>query len=114
MSRSSKKGPYVDENLLKKLAKHKPGDKVAINTYARSSSVAPEMVGYTIGVHNGKTFVPVQIREEMIGHKLGEFALTRKFTRHGGKMQREIEAAQQAAQTEALKQAKAAPETPKK
>ena len=90
MSRSSKKGPYVDERLLAKLAKAKPGETV--NTWARASVVSPEMIGRTIGVHNGKMHVPVLIAEEMVGHRLGEFALTRKFVRHGGKMQRELEA----------------------
>ena len=97
MSRSSKKGPYVDANLLKKLSKIKPNDRVVINTYARRSEISPEMVGYSIGVHNGKIFIPVQIKEEMIGHKLGEFSPSKKFVKHSGKMQRELEAGQAAA-----------------
>ena len=96
MSRSSKKGPYVDPKLLKKISKLKPGDKTAIKTWSRDSEIAPEMVGYTFGVHNGKNFVEVLIKEEMVGHRLGEFSLTRKFTRHGGKMLRELEAGEQA------------------
>ncbi len=93
MSRSSKKGPYVDQNLLKKIAGKKPGDRVVINTWSRDSEISPEMVGFLFGVHNGKSFIEVLITEDMIGHRLGEFALTRKFVKHGGKMQRELEAA---------------------
>ena len=93
MSRSSKKGPYVDPKLLKKIAKLKPGSKTAIKTWARDSEIAPEMVGYIFSVHNGKDFIEVRIKEEMVGHRLGEFSPTRKFTRHGGRMQRELEAA---------------------
>lgn len=92
MSRSLKKGPYIDAKLLKKVAKLKPDDKTVIRTWARAATITPEMVGYTFGVHNGKEHIPVFITEDMVGHKLGEFALTRKFTRHGGKMQREQEA----------------------
>lgn len=92
MSRSLKKGPYIDQKLLKKISQLKPGDKTAIKTWSRSSEIAPEMVGFTFAVHNGKDFIPVRATEEMIGHRLGEFSPTRKFVRHGGKMQREIEA----------------------
>ncbi len=91
MSRSLKKGPYVDSKLLKKIAELKPGDKTLIKTWARSSTITPEMVGFSFGVHNGKEHIPVLITEDMVGHKLGEFAPTRKFIRHGGKMQREQE-----------------------
>lgn len=91
MSRSLKKGPYVDEKLLKKISKLRVGDKTIIKTWARNSAITPEMVGFTIGVHNGKTHVPVQIVENMVGHKLGEFSPTRKFSRHGGKIQKELE-----------------------
>jgi small subunit ribosomal protein S19 len=92
MGRSLKKGPWIDQKLLKKIAKLKAGDKTAIKTWSRDSTIIPEMVGFVIGVHNGKIHIPVLIVENMIGHKLGEFALTRKFVRHGGKMQKEIEA----------------------
>lgn len=92
MSRSLKKGPYVDEKLLKKVAKMKMGDKAVIRTWARNCTITPEMVGYTFGVHNGKDHIPVFITEDMVGHKLGEFSPTRKFVKHGGKMQREQEA----------------------
>lgn len=91
MSRSLKKGPYVDQKLIKKLSKIKPDSKTVIKTWARASVISPEMVGYTIGVHNGKDFVNVFITEEMVGHRLGEFAPTRKFIKHGGRMQRELE-----------------------
>lgn len=91
MARSLKKGPYIDEKLLKKVKKLKPGDKTVIKTWARATTISPEMVGFTFGVHNGKIHVPVFITEDMVGHKLGEFAPTRKFVRHGGKIQREIE-----------------------
>lgn len=90
MSRSIKKGPWVDPKLLKKIARLKPGS-AAIKTWSRDSEIAPEMVGFTFGVHNGKDFIEVSIAEDMVGHRLGEFALTRKFIRHGGKMQRELE-----------------------
>lgn len=89
MSRSLKKGPYVDENLLKKITGLKTGDKQTVKTWARASTIAPEFVGFTIGVHNGKEHTPVFISEEMVGHRLGEFSPTRKFRKHGGKMARE-------------------------
>lgn len=91
MSRSSKKGPYVDAKLLKKIANLKSGDKTVIKTWSRDSEISPEMVGFIFGVHNGKNFIEVKISEEMIGHRLGEFSPTRKFIRHGGRMQRELE-----------------------
>lgn len=86
MSRSLKKGPYVNERLLKKIKSLRPNDKTIIKVWDRSSTITPEMVGFTIGVHNGKTHVPVFIVENMVGHKLGEFSPTRKFVAHGGKM----------------------------
>lgn len=113
MSRSLKKGPYVDQKLLKKLGNFKAGDKTVIRTWSRNSTIVPEMVGFTIGVHNGKIHIPVQIMEEMVGHKLGEFSLTRKFSRHGGKMQRELEAQAKLKEIEAAKAAKAPEETKK-
>ncbi len=98
MSRSSKKGPFIDPNIQKKISKHKPDDNIVIKTWARASEISPEMVGYTFAVHNGKNFIEVKISEEMVGQRLGEFAPTRKFIKHGGKIQRELE---QKAQTEA-------------
>lgn len=97
MSRSLKKGPFTDPKLLAKVSKLKAGDKTVIKTWSRPSVVTPEMVGFTIGVHNGKQHVPVTIVENMVGHRLGEFAPTRKFQRHGGKLTKEIEAAKAAA-----------------
>lgn len=91
MARSLKKGPYVDEKLLKKVRKLKPGDNTVIKTWSRACTIAPEMVGFTFGVHNGKEHISVRVTEDMVGHKLGEFAPTTKFVRHGGKMQRGIE-----------------------
>ncbi|MDO8513328.1 MAG: 30S ribosomal protein S19 [bacterium] len=91
MARSLKKGPYIDEKLLKKAKAVKPGDKIVIKTWSRVSTIYPEMVGLTFGVHNGKEHIPVFVTEDMVGHKLGEFAPTRKFRKHGGKMAREQE-----------------------
>lgn len=100
MSRSIKKGPYIDEKLLKKVGRLRAGDKTVIKTWARHSVISPEMVGYTFGVHNGKIHVPVFVTEDMVGHRLGEFSPTRKFTRHGGKMQKEQEASAKVKETE--------------
>jgi small subunit ribosomal protein S19 len=91
MSRSLKKGPFVDEKLINKVKNLKPGVKAIIKTWARACTITPEMVGFTFGVHNGREHIPVFITEDMVGHRLGEFSPTRKFVRHGGKMQREIE-----------------------
>ena len=109
MSRSIKKGVYVDEKLMKKVSKLKVGDKTVIKTWARASTITPEMVGFTFGVHNGRIHIPVLVTEDMVGHKLGEFSQTRKFVRHGGRMQREIEAAARQKEIEAAQAAKAAP-----
>lgn len=102
MSRSLKKSPFVDPNILKKIARAKAGDSAPIKTWARVSEISPEMVGYIFLVHNGKNFIEVKVSEEMVGHRLGEFAPTRKFVRHGGKIQKELE--QKAAQSEKEKQ----------
>jgi small subunit ribosomal protein S19 len=91
MARSIKKGPYVSEKLLKKIKSLKPGEKTVIKTWCRACTITPEMVGFTFGVHNGKDFISVKVTEDMVGHKLGEFSPTTKFSRHGGRMQREIE-----------------------
>lgn len=85
MPRSLKKGPYVDPKVEKKVSKQKPSGP-AIKTWARHCTITPEMVGYTFSVHNGKDFITVKVVENMVGHKLGEFSLTKKFIRHGGKM----------------------------
>lgn len=94
MSRSLKKGPYIDEKLLKKISKLEKGSKTAIKTWNRAATITPEMVGFTFGVYNGKEHIPVYIVEEMVGHKLGEFSPTTKFVRHGGKIQKELETKQ--------------------
>ncbi|MEK7465262.1 MAG: 30S ribosomal protein S19 [Patescibacteria group bacterium] len=93
MSRSTKKGPWVDPKLLKKIQHTKPDGKTLIKTWSRSSEISPEMVGYAFAVHNGKDFIEVRVSEDMVGHRLGEFSPTRKFVKHGGKMQKEIETA---------------------
>lgn len=108
MSRSLKKGPYVDPRVLRKLEGKKIGDKSVIKTWARASTISPEMVGFTFGVHNGREHTPVYVTEEMVGHKLGEFSPTRKFVRHGGKMQKEIEIAAKQRELDSAKAAKAA------
>ncbi len=85
MSRSIHKGPYVDEKLLKKVTTmQKQREKKPIKTWSRRSTVTPEFVGLTLMIHNGKSFLPTFITENMVGHKLGEFALTRTFRKHGG------------------------------
>lgn len=85
MSRSLKKGPFVNAKLAKKVASLTTGDRTIIKTWARASTITPEMVGFTFAVHNGRVHVPVLISENMVGHKLGEFSPTRKFRKHGGK-----------------------------
>ena len=101
MARSIKKGPFVDQKLLKKIENLKAGDNKVVKTWARHSTIVPEMIGFTFGVHNGKEHIPIKITEEMVGHKLGEFAPTTKFSRHGGKMQKEQEIKQK--ETERVK-----------
>jgi len=114
MSRSLYKGPYVDERLLKKIAGKKPGESGVVKTWSRDAQIAPEMVGHTFGVHNGKDHIPVLVVEEMVGHRLGEFSPTKKFHRHGGKMQKELEQKKQVADIAAAKAAKASPSAPAK
>ncbi len=93
MSRSLKKGPYVVERLVLKLKRLRPGEKTVVKTWARACVITPGMVGYTIGVYNGRVHVPVLVVENMVGHKLGEFSPTRKFVVHGGRMAKEQAAA---------------------
>lgn len=107
MSRSLYKGPYVDEKLLKKVSKLKPADAVVIKTWARASVISPEMVGFIFGVHNGKDHIEVLVTEDMVGHRLGEFSPTKKFYRHGGKMQKELDVKKKEAEIAAAKAAKA-------
>ncbi len=111
--RSAKKGPYVDEKLLKKVSARKPNDG-GIKTWARASSIAPEFVGYTFLVHTGKNFDSVFVSEDMVGHKLGEFAPTTRFVRHGGKMQKEAEQAAKQQEIATAQAAKAATGAAKK
>jgi small subunit ribosomal protein S19 len=96
MSRSLKKGPYINLRIIKKLQNLKPGDKTIIKVWDRACTITPEMVGFTIGVHNGKTHIPVYVVENMVGHRLGEFSLTKKFIVHGGRIAK-AEAAEAAA-----------------
>lgn len=107
MARSLYKGPYVDEKLLKKIADKKPADGGVIKTWARRSMIAPEMVGFTFGVHNGRDHVEVLVTEDMVGHYLGEFSPTKKFYRHGGKMQKDLDQKKKDAEIAAAKAAKA-------
>jgi len=108
MSRSLKKGPFVDVKLMKKVQNKKPASAGVIKTWARRSQIAPEMVGFTFGIHNGKVFNEVLISEEMVGHRLGEFSPTKKFQRHGGKMQKELEMKAQESEIASAQAAKAA------
>ena len=95
MSRSSKKGPYCDEKLFKKIEKlNSSGEKAVIKTWSRASTIMPQMLGHTIGVHDGRRHVPIYITENMVGHKLGEFALTRIFRGHVSKAQVTVQARQ--------------------
>lgn len=81
----------MDPKLLKKISRLPAGSREVIKTWSRNSQISPEMVGYVFGVHNGREFISVSVSEEMVGHRLGEFSPTKKFTRHGGRMQRELE-----------------------
>ena len=98
MSRSVRKGYYVHPKIQKKVAQARElppheRDRISIKTWSRDTTVTPEMIGLTFEVHNGKTFTKVKLVEDMVGHRLGEFSPTRKFVRHGGKIQREAESA---------------------
>lgn len=114
MSRSLNKGPYVEERLLKKIAGKKPTETGVIKTWYRRSQISPEMVGFIFGVYNGKQHVEVLVSEEMVGHRLGEFSPTRKFIRHGGKMQKELELKAKESEIAAAKSAKEAVAAPAK
>lgn len=113
MSRSSKKGPYVDPRVLKKIEGKKPTETGVIKTWSRACTISPEMVGFIFGVHNGKIHVEVLVNEDMVGHKLGEFSPTRKFIKHGGKMQKELEAKKKEGEIAAAQAAKATTDTKK-
>lgn len=114
MTRSLAKGPYIDEKLLKKIAGKAPLSAGVIKTWSRDSQIAPEMVGFTFGVHNGKNHIEVLVTEDMVGHRLGEFSPTRKFTRHGGKMQKELDQKKKESEIAAAKSAKASTTDAKK
>ena len=113
MARSIKKGPYVDDRLLKKVEGKKPLETGIIKTWVRRAQIAPEMIGFTFGVYNGKQHIDVLVTEDMVGHRLGEFSPTRKFTRHGGKMQKELDIKKKESEITAAKSAKTAIETKK-
>ena len=113
MSRSLKKGPYVDPRVIKKIEGKKPDDVGIIKTWSRACVIAPEMVGFTFGVHNGRDHIEVFVTEDMVGHRLGEFSLTRKFVKHGGKMQKDLEAKKKEDEINAAKSAKASVEAKK-
>ncbi len=108
MTRSSKKGPYVDERLLKKILGKKSSETGVIKTWSRACVISPEMVGFIFGVHNGKTHLEVSVNEDMVGHRLGEFSPTKKFIKHGGKMQKELEMKKKEGEIAAAQGAKAA------
>lgn len=114
MARSLKKGPYVYYKLLKKIDGKKPSQSGPIKTWARASEISPEMVGFIFAVHNGKDFIEVLVTEEMVGHRLGEFAPSTKFQRHGGKMQKELEQKKKEAEIAAAQAAKAPADAKKK
>lgn len=105
MTRSLNKGIYVDERLLKKIAGKSPMQTPMIKTWRRAAQISPEMVGFTFGVYNGKVHVEVIVTEDMVGHRLGEFSPTRKFIKHGGKMQKELEQKKKEAEIAAAKAA---------
>ncbi|MHB1118002.1 MAG: 30S ribosomal protein S19 [Minisyncoccota bacterium] len=107
MTRSLKKGPYIDPKLLKKIEGKSAQTEPMIKTWSRASQIAPEMVGFLFGVYNGKTHLEVRVTEDMVGHRLGEFSPTKKFVRHGGKMQKELEQKKKEAEIAAAKAAKA-------
>ena len=97
----------MDAKLLKKVIDKKPATAGVIKTWARRSQISPEMIGFSFGVHNGKQHIEITVSEEMVGHRLGEFSPTKKFVRHGGKMQKELEQKRQQAEITAAKAAKA-------
>jgi len=113
MARSLSKGPYVDEKLLKKIEGKKPVETGVIKTWSRNSQISPEMIGFIFGVHNGRQHIEVLVTEDMVGHRLGEFSPTRKFTRHGGKMQKDLDIKAKESEVAAAQAAKATTEAKK-
>jgi small subunit ribosomal protein S19 len=114
MTRSSKKGLYVDPRVLKKIEGKKSTETGVIKTWSRACVISPEMVGFTFGVHNGKTHIDVLVNEDMVGHRLGEFSPTKKFIKHGGKMQKELEMKKKEGEIASAQAAKATVVEPKK
>lgn len=106
MSRSLYKGPYVNPKIIKKVTGKKPDQAGVIKVWDRACVISPEMVGFTFGVYNGKAHIEVFATEDMVGHRLGEFSPTKKFQRHGGKMQKELETKKKEAEIAAAKAAK--------
>ncbi|MCY4577038.1 MAG: 30S ribosomal protein S19 [Candidatus Kaiserbacteria bacterium] len=104
--RSVKKGPFVDITLLKKIRGKKPEDVGVVTTWARQSQISPEMIGFTFGVHNGRVHTEVLVTEEMVGHRLGEFAPSKRFVRHGGRIQKDADDAKRDAEIQAAKAAR--------
>ena len=109
MTRSLKKGPFVDPKILQKISGKNAQTAEMIKTWSRACQISPEMVGFLFGVHNGKTHLEVRVTEDMVGHRLGEFSPTKKFVRHGGKMQKELEQKRKESELAAAKAAKASP-----
>lgn len=109
MTRSSKKGLYVDPRILKKIEGKKSSETGVIKTWSRACVISPEMVGFIFGVHNGKIHIEVSVNEDMVGHRLGEFSPTKKFVKHGGKMQKELEQKKKEGEIASAQAAKAAP-----
>jgi small subunit ribosomal protein S19 len=114
MTRSIKKGLNVDEGLLKKIAGKNPLQTPMIKTWKRASVISPEMLGFVFGVYNGKVHIEVLVTEDMVGHRLGEFSPTKKFMKHGGKMQKELEQKKKEAEVAQAKSATAAADDAKK
>jgi len=108
MTRSLKKGLNIDPRLLKKIAGKNPLNTPVIKTWKRACMISPEMLGFTFGVYNGKTHIEVLVTEDMVGHRLGEFSPTKKFMKHGGKMQKELEMKKKEAEIASAKSATAA------
>ena len=114
MTRSIKKGLNIDERLLKKIAGKNPLSTPMVKTWKRASVISPEMLGFTFGVYNGKTHVEVLVTEDMVGHRLGEFSPTKKFMKHGGKMQKELEMKKKEGEIAAAQAAKGTADSAKK
>ncbi len=107
MTRSIKKGPYVNERILKKITGKKPDQAGVVKVWDRACVITPEMIGFTFGVHNGRKHIEVTPVEDMVGHKLGEFSPTKTFIRHGGKMQKELDQRKKESEIAAAKASKA-------